>query len=440
MNLTVKHQRSIVTCSEFAVLMFCGLVFVDANPEANAYIQPEDDLIAEIRDYERHALRDGLDFKFIQTRIDDRFNAWEKKAGEGNPHAQLFYGMCFEWGVGVNRSREDAIKWYRKAADQGLALAQNAIAESLCIEASGLREIAVANEWWRRAAENGNASAQYSVGRGYHTGRGLPKDRVEAVKWYRKAAGQGHQFALWYLGECYERGVGVPQDVVQSMKWYRQAAEQGHKVARAKVESLPPGFVETFRAAEQGDAIAQSNVGFYFAKGMGVDKDVFAAATWFRKAADKGNFGAQFNLALFYNRGTGVRKDVDAAATLWRKAADQGFSRAQLALGSCHEMGRGVPKDFVAAVKWYRMAADQGNSTAQYRLSCCYLRGDGVPQDFNEANRWRRKAADQGYIPARTVSSTNSVSATLRMISIELKTMEEFENRRTRERENGARY
>ena len=50
--------------------------------------------------------------------------------------------------------------------------------------------------------------------------------------WYRKAAEQGLARAQCNLGICYDDGTGVPQDTAQAAAWYRKAAEQG--LARAQ--------------------------------------------------------------------------------------------------------------------------------------------------------------------------------------------------------------
>ena len=42
-------------------------------------------------------------------------------------------------------------------------------------------------KWYRRVAEQGNARAQYNLGICYERGEGVEKDMTEAVKWYRKA-------------------------------------------------------------------------------------------------------------------------------------------------------------------------------------------------------------------------------------------------------------
>ena len=49
--------------------------------------------------------------------------------------------------------------------------------------------------------------------------------------------------------------------------------------------------------ADQGDAYAQSSLGFMYKYGMGVAQNDAEAAKWFRKAADQGNAYAQSSLA-----------------------------------------------------------------------------------------------------------------------------------------------
>jgi len=49
--------------------------------------------------------------------------------------------------------------------------------------------------WYRKAAEQGDAVAQASLGYMYAYGRGVTRDRLAAVRWYRMAAAQGDQNA-----------------------------------------------------------------------------------------------------------------------------------------------------------------------------------------------------------------------------------------------------
>ena len=58
--------------------------------------------------------------------------------------------------------------------------------------------------WFRMAAEQGHASAQNSLGLMYAEGDGVPEDDGEAVRWYRLAAEQGHASAQSNLGVMYD--------------------------------------------------------------------------------------------------------------------------------------------------------------------------------------------------------------------------------------------
>ena len=130
-------------------------------------------------------------------------------------------------------------------------------------------------------------------------------------------------------------------------------------------------------------------------------KNYTEAVKWYRKAAEQGHAGAQNNLGVCYENGYGVTKDYAEAVKWYRKAAEQGFARAQCNLGVCYEFANGVTKNFAEAVKWYRKAAEQGFARAQYNLGVCYDQGNGVTKDYAEAVKWYRKAAEQGYADAQ---------------------------------------
>jgi TPR repeat protein len=70
------------------------------------------------------------------------------------------------------------------------------------------------------------------LGFNYYSGNGVPKDDVEAAKWYGKAAEQGDASAQFNLGMMYAKGEGVPKDNVEAVEWVRKAAEQGLENAK----------------------------------------------------------------------------------------------------------------------------------------------------------------------------------------------------------------
>ena len=54
-------------------------------------------------------------------------------------------------------------------------------------------------KWFRLAAEQGDHSSQFMLGSMYFQGQGVPLDFDEAVKWFRLAAEQGSSDAQFIL-------------------------------------------------------------------------------------------------------------------------------------------------------------------------------------------------------------------------------------------------
>jgi len=202
------------------------------------------------------------------------------------------------------------------------------------------------------------------------------QDRHNGLDTLRQQADQGIAGAQTELGYLYHTGEGVERDYAEAVKWYRLAAEQGHPDA-------------------------QYNLGVAHAFGEGVERDPARASNWYRRAAEQGHVVAAFSLGLSYLHGDGIQQDSEQAAAWFRQAAEQGYTRAQVHLASLHHTGEGVPQNYEVAAYWYRQAAERGDATAQYNLGNLYRAGRGVPRDNEEALRWFRMAAKQDYAPAR---------------------------------------
>ncbi len=173
------------------------------------------------------------------------------RAEKGDIQAQMQLGRIFSYGF-----------WYKGVAQDDVE----------------------AVKWWRKAAEQKHPMAQCLLGERYNDGRGVPQDKLEAVKWYRRAAEQNDANGQWSLGLCYSNGDGVPKDEVEAVKWYR-------------------------RAAEQNDANGQWSLGLCYSDGRGVPQDYVEAVTWYRKAAERNYALAQIRLYCCYYNGTGVPQD-----------------------------------------------------------------------------------------------------------------------------------
>jgi TPR repeat protein len=149
------------------------------------------------------------------------------------------------------------------------------------------------------------------------------------------------------------------------------------------------------KAAKQGDAEAQFNLGAMYFTGQDVKQDYKKAAKWYRKAAEQEHVGAQCNLALMYRDAQGVKQDYKEAVKWYRKAADQGDAEGEHMLGVMYDTGQGVTQDYQQAAEWFRKASGQGYPQAQYNLGIMYYTGQGVPQDLVQAHMWIHLAASK---------------------------------------------
>lgn len=159
-----------------------------------------------------------------------------------------------------------ALPILRRSADAGYAPAQALF--GYVLDYSESDEEAVV--YYRKAADQGNADGQFGLGKMLSTGEGVKKNLVEARRWIGLAAEQGHKQAINAMAEAYLSGqLGVAEAERQgegALKWVKLAADNGY---------LPAV-----------DALVQA----YRKGGMGLAADAAAAAQWQAKANELRNF------------------------------------------------------------------------------------------------------------------------------------------------------
>ena len=125
------------------------------------------------------------------------------------------------------------------------------------------------------------------------------------------------------------------------------------------------------------------------------------AVKWCQKAANEGNAEAQYQLGRAYEFGWGVPRNGAEAIKWFRKAAEQGNADAERELGWCYAGGLFVPRNKAEAIKWYRKAAEQGNTSALFGLGNAYSdRKAGIPWDYVQAYMWTALGAEIVQGPA----------------------------------------
>ena len=107
-------------------------------------------------------------------------------AEQGDAEAHTLGGM-YQFGRGVAEDDAEAVRWFRRAADQGHAFAQFNLATMSATGEGVPQDEAEAGRWFRLAADQGNPTARFRLGRMYANGRGVPQDDVEAHMWFSLA-------------------------------------------------------------------------------------------------------------------------------------------------------------------------------------------------------------------------------------------------------------
>ena len=95
------------------------------------------------------------------------------------------------------------------------------------------------------------------------------------------------------LGFCYEYGIGTEKDLKNALCWYQIAAENGNN-------------------------IAQCNLGEWYELGKDAIKDEIK---WYEKSVERENDDAQFKFGYFYENGIGIdlKKAVYYGKPPWSK-------------------------------------------------------------------------------------------------------------------------
>ena len=188
--------------------------------------------------------------------------------------------------------------------------------------------------------------------------------RKLAFEWFEKAARQGHAEAQTNIGECYKEGLGVERNTQQAFYWFNEAAKKG--VARARYY-----------------------MGECYENGEGICKNFVKAEEYYRKAANQEYAEAQYRLGRCYELGKGVDNNKNMAAIWYEKAAKQGHIEAQYYLGKYYESR----ELWGSAIESYQKPAEQGDAEVQYRLGRCYEKN----RQREKAMEWYKKSAEQGY-------------------------------------------
>ena len=192
-------------------------------------------------------------------------------------------------------------------------------------------------KWCRKAAEQGHVQAQYNLGRSFYNGQGVRKNFADAAKWYLKAAQQGHAGITVHAMYAYENGEGVPKNLTEAVKWIAKLPTKVLLERRSISRCCIIMVKEFLRILMR----LLSGIPKLLSKVMRKHR-----LTW----------GC-------YN-GEGVPKEAEAEAAKWTQAAEQGSSDVQ-SISPCYiTKAREFLKDEIEALAWFNLASAAGDQEA----------------------------------------------------------------------------
>jgi len=224
-----------------------------------------------------------IDGKAVNKDVNTAVQWFLKAARQDHAEAQYRLGEMYRNGIGVQTNNKEAKLWLSKAADSGLGKASDVLQIILKAEK-------------KRILDNESKTLQSSP-----------------IYPFLDLAKQGDVDAKHKVGVMYLAGDKAPKDVNEGIRWLQSAANNDHMLSQITLANI------------------------YFNGTYNVEKDHFVAAKWFHKAAENGNAEAQYQLGNLHRKGLGVDKSNAKAVKWFRLAAKQGHTNARQQLGGCEE-------------------------------------------------------------------------------------------------------
>lgn len=276
--------------------------------------------------------------------------------------------------------------------------------------------ISILQEAWKM----GSARAATEIGVLYenHLERNI-ENISQALKWYQRGAEGLDGKGCYTLGLIYHNGdYGVPQsekmahDLLIKGKEFSDAlalliSTKGFELSSDNEYKML--FDEALRRANYGDLDIQSELGYTYAQGKHVEKDIDKSIYWYEKAINGGHGFSAYRLGSNYRFGfDGFPKDTSKAVYYLNMAAEWGHLPSMKCLADLLDDDDYYEIEYEEkrkkAMYWYEQAAEHGDEWAALTCGRRYENGYS-PCDVNPEKAIKyysisaEKGLDDAYLP-----------------------------------------
>lgn len=326
------------------------------------------------------------------------------------------YGTLLRDGNGVARDQREAVKWFEVSAKAGNPTGKVCLAHELISGVSVEKDESLALQLFKEAADQDNRPGMWCYANCLLRGIGCERDDVSALRVFKDLASFHDKNAQYQCGKMMLNGVRVPKN--------------GEFVY---VQDIRSGFEYLRTAADNGHTTAQWRMGYFYMKGIGVEKNEELGAHYLGLSAKAGNYYGMWHYAEALCSGSGVGKNPQEAVKYYQTLIAAGDTNAAYKYGVMLIEGINVEKNIPEGMKHLNAAVAAGNSDAQWKVgvmlkdglctcdnpletaarlfrvssdqnnhmglwhySQVLLKGEGVAQDTKAAMDYIRRAADLG--------------------------------------------
>jgi TPR repeat protein len=228
----------------------------------------------------------------------------------------------YQYGSGVKKNINEAVKWYTKSSDMGHPTAQLSLGNLYLLGEGVEKNIAKGLELINKAAEQNYPDALNRLGVLYYRGENVSIDFRKALDYTKKAVEYDNDniTAIENLAYYYENGVGTDKDYKIAKDYYLKAIKTDsthtdnyisigimHLIGGYGLPQSDAEFIRYCELAEKaGNLTAKQTLGNYYTnKGSKVYKEgnYYLARYYFNLAVSKGNTTAENNIRIMNAKG-----------------------------------------------------------------------------------------------------------------------------------------
>ena len=296
--------------------------------------------------YEKAAAQGNADAKFglvlcCFTNYEQAFQWCKEQAEAGVAEAQFILGLYYEYGSYVKPDREEAIRWFVQAGEQGHE---------------------VANEWlaFVKYAKENSQHSSWRAQDGMALLDRTDKEKIDVLAAKDECGEWGEWDEELDIEEKPPLKIEKKEDTEEEPGrdllwkryrdwWYEQQELDDIQITRSSPYTYKKGLLkELEQQAETGDVNAMTQL-------YEICEKNYANLSW---------------------------------STYWlRRIAEQDISWAQAILAHRYEMGNGTERNTAEAIKLYELLAKKGDKIGMFYLAEHYWLGSGAERNIEEAIR-----------------------------------------------------